>query len=376
MTRARLLTIVLLGAAAPLAGQGSDAVYARFNALSGFEFRAFSFDSGLSVDKASQWHVPIVFVAPLGRKLSVDLSTALVGSSLTTVGGTEHINGVTDTQLRLLYALQRDRLAASLLFNLPTGQHSVTSPQFAVSGAVASTFLSFPVSALGTAFGVTGGLAYAARAGAWNLGLAGSVRYQGSYEPLSDATLTISSGIEGRLRAAFDRLIGSRTRLLVGLTGSTLSTDEYSGSGAVIPAGSYRPGRRIITDVGLVQVAGSTTLVLAAWDYYRLSGEATDSAGTTSTIKSENVLNVELRAGIRAGARFRIEPTAAFREYRTAGSLAGRLYTGGLNGSVGLSDHVTAQLGGRFDSGWVVGQAGGFARLTGAGASLMLRLQR
>jgi hypothetical protein len=368
-----LVAALVTGMGAPLRGQGSDALYARFNALSGMELRSFSFDSGLSVTRASQWHVPIVFVAPLGRKLAVDLSTAVVGSSLTTTSGTEKINGFTDTQLRFLYTLQRDRLAATLLLNVPTGQHSVTSPQFAVSGAVGSNFLSFPVSALGTAFGVTGGLAYAARAGAWNLGLGGSVRYLGAYEPFSDAALTYTPGIEARLRAGLDRLIGARTRILVGLTGSTFSTDEYTGGGSVVTAGSYKPGARIISDLGLVQVVGRTTFVLAGWDYYRLAGRQGDS---TATASKENVLNLELRAGFRASARVRLEPVVAFRQYQAAGALAGRLYTGGVRAEFGVSEHLAAQLGGRFDSGWVVAQEGGFATLTGLGASLLVRYQR
>jgi hypothetical protein len=65
-----------------------------------------------------------------------------------------------------------------------------------------------------------------------------------------------------------------------------------------------------------------------------------------------------------------------FRQYNPAGGLGGRLYTGGLGAFVGVSEHLSAQLSGRFDRGWVIGQAGGFANLTGLGASLLLRYQR
>lgn len=374
MPRSSLLFGLALFAAAPVAAQRSDALYPRINVLSGFEIRAFSFDSGLSVERASQWHVPIVFVTPVGRRLSVDLSTSYVGSTLKTSGGTtETINGFSDTQLRFLYTLQRDRLATSLLLNLPTGHHSVSTSQFAVSGAVGSNFLSFPVSGLGTAFGVTGGLAYAARAGAWNLGLAGSVRYLGSYEPFSDAGATYSPGLETRLRAGFDRLLGSRSRLLIGFTGSTFSTDEYSGSAGIVDASNYKPGTRFIGDLGFVHVAGRTTIVLSAWDYMRLAGHQAD---TTATETKENVLSVELRAAFPAGVRVRLEPMVAFRQYNPAAGLGGRLYSGGVTAYLGLTDHLSGQVGGRFDRGWVVGQAGGFAHLTGLGATVLLRYQR
>lgn len=359
--------------AASLAAQGSDAVYARVNALSGFEVRGFSFDSGLSVTRASQWHLPFAFVAPIGRRLSVDVSASYQSSSLTTLSGTETITGLTDTQVRLLYTLQPDRLAASLLFNLPTGQRSVPETTFAVSGAVGSNFLSFPVSGLGTAFGVTGGLAFAARAGAWNMGLAGSVRYLGSYEPFSDAAATYTPGIEGRLRAGVDRLVGARTRVLMGLTGSTFSVDEFTGTGAGLDTSNYKPGTRVIADLGVVHVVGKTTFTLAAWDYYRLAGSRNDS---TAIATKENVLNVELRVGVRASQRVQVVPLVAFRQYNPGGYRGGRLYSGGATVSVGVSDRVAAQVGGRFDSGWVVAEGGGFANLTGYGASVLVRFQR
>jgi hypothetical protein len=359
--------------AAGLAAQDSDALFARINALSGFEFRAYAFDAGLSVTRASQWHVPIAFVTPIGRRLSVDLSASYTGSSMTTAGGTETITGLTDTQLRLLYTLQPDRLAASLLINLPTGQKSVSESEFAVSGAVGSNFLSFPVSGLGTAVGVTGGLAYAARAGSWNLGLAGSLRYLGAYEPFSDVAATYTPGIEGRLRAGVDRLVGARTRVLVGLTGSTFSTDEFVGNAPGIDSTTYAAGPRVIVDVGVVHVVGTTTFSLAAWDYYRLAGSRDD---TTAAATKENVFNVELRARMRAGPRVQIAPMVAFRQHNPAEYLGGRLYSGGATVFLALSEHLSAQVGGRFDSGWVAVEGQGWANLTGYGANVLLRLQR
>lgn len=360
--------------AAGLAAQGSDAVYARVNALSGFEARGYRFDGSLPVLRQSQWHVPIAFVAPIGRRLSIDVSASYQSSSLTRTGGTETtITGLTDTQVRLLYTLQPDRLAASLLVNLPTGQRSVPVSTFDVSSAVASNFLSFPVSGLGTAFGMTGGLAFAARAGAWNVGLAGSVRYLGSYEPFSDTAALYTPGIEGRLRAGVDRLVGERTRVLMGLTGSTFSVDDFAGTGGGLDSMNYKPGTRIIADLGIVHVVGNTTFSLAAWDYYRLAG-STD--GVTAPATKENVLNVELRAGVRASQRVQVTPLVAFRQYNPDDYRGGRLYTGGASVSFSVSDRVAAQVGGRFDSGWVYARGRGFADVTGFGATVLLRFQR
>lgn len=375
--RRGLVVAPLLLWAAGLAAQGSDAVYARVNALTGFEVRGFSFGSGLSVRSASQWYVPFAFTAPVGQRLSVDVSASYVGTSLTTsTGSTETITGLTDTQLRLLYTLQRDRLAASLLFNLPTGQRPEST--LVVSGAVGSNFLSFPVSGLGTAFGVTGGLAFATRAGAWNLGLAGSVRYLGAYEPLSEVAATYTPPMEGRLRAGLDRLVGARTRVLVGLTGSTFSTDEFPGGGAGLDSSNYKPGARVIADFGLVHVVGKTTFTMTAWDYYRLAGRDARN-DSTATATKENVLNVELRAIVRASQRVQVAPLVAFRQHNPAGYLGGRLYSGGLMLYLGVSDRLSAQVGGRLETGWVYvvdAASTRFANLNGYGASVLLRFQR
>lgn len=376
MSGPRGLLVVLgvaFAVASPLAAQ-SDAFYSRLNVLTGFEARRFSFDSGLSVRSASQWHVPVALALPLGRRVSLDLSTSYVSSSLTTTAGTtQTINGLSDTQLRLLYTVRRDRLATSLLFNLPTGRHSVSTSQFTVTGAVGSNFLAFPVSALGTAFGVTGGVAYAARAGAWNLGLAGSVRYLGAYEPFSDQPATYTPGLETRMRAGLDRLIGPRTRILLGLTGSTFSTDELNATSAGTSVSStYKPGMRVIGDLALLHVAGRTTFTLVAWDYYRLAGRSGDS---TAAATQENVFNVEARARVAITPRMQLEPMAAFRQHNPDTYRGGRLYSTGMAAHWGISERLTAQVSGRFDWGWVAADEG-FATLTGSGATLLLRYRR
>jgi hypothetical protein len=238
---------------------------------------------------------------------------------------------------------------------------------------VGSNFLSFPVSGLGTGVGVTGGLAYATRMGSWNVGLAGSMRYLGPYEPFSDVVATYTPGLEGRIRAGVDRLVGARTRFLIGVTASSYSVDEFAGTGAGIPTTTYKGGPRLITDLGVVHVAGKTTFTLAAWDYYRFAGSRDD---TTAAATRENVFNIELRAGVRASPRVQIAPMVGFRQYNPDDYLGGRLYSGGATIYVGVSDHVSAQVGGRFDSGWTFAEGHGSANLTGYGASVLLRFQR
>ncbi|MGH7539049.1 MAG: hypothetical protein ACREMF_10455 [Gemmatimonadales bacterium] len=369
--RTRLVLASTLCLASSLAAQGSTALYTRWFGLSGFEFQSYSFSGNPGVERASQWSIPIVVVAPLGRHMSLDLTSHVAGTRITGAADAS-FTGLTDTQLRLLYTLNRDRAVASLALNLPTGKRSLSTSQFQVSSALGSNFLSFPVSNLGTAFGVTGGLAYAVRAGAWNFGFAGSARFAGSYRPFTDTSQNVfyNPGLEGRLRAGADRVIGERSRLLLGLTYSTFSTDEFSGTGT-LAAGFYNPGSRFIGDLGYAYSWGRTTLALTAWDYYRLGGR---SAGGSDT--KENVFNIDLRLARQLSQRVTLEPLVGFRQWSPADYRGGRLLTFGLNGRMSLSDRFSAITGARIGPGWVYQPGVGRSDVTATGVSVLIRYQR
>jgi hypothetical protein len=290
----------------------------------------------------------------------------------TYAGTTQTLSGLTDTQLRLLYTLSRDRLVGSVSFNLPTGAHAASTDQYQVAGAVGSSYLSFPVSNSGTAFGVTGGMAYAQRAGGWNVGLSGSVRYLGSYSPFSDNALSYRPGVEARVRAGAERGLGERSRLLLGATVSTFSTDMYTGSSALV-SGSYAPGTRVIGELAFVQVLGRSTLTLAAWDFYRLAG---DTSGISNPDTKENVLNGELRLTCPVARKLRIEPMIGFRQWNPSDYLGGRLGSGGVRVQAGLTDRWSAAAAGRYDAGWIFDRASGRASLQGYGVLLSLRYEQ
>jgi hypothetical protein len=359
--------------AAPLFGQASDALYARFTALSGWEARSYSFDPGIETKAASQWTIPVVVVAPLGRKASVDLTTHYVSGRVDTYsGGLATLSGFTDTQVRFLYTVNRDRLVGTLSFNLPTGNHSLSPSEFEVAAALGSNYLSFPVANVGTALGMTGGLAYAERLGAWNVGVSSSLRYLATYQPFANDTLSYKPGLEGRIRAGADRLIGQASRLLVGLTVSTFSTDTYSGSSGLL-GGWYSPGTRVIGELGFVRVVGRSTVSFSAWDYYRPAGLT--NAGSNPDTK-ENVLNGELRVTYPVSPRVQLEPMVAFRQWSPADYRGGRLKSGGVLARAALTDRLSTTIAGRYDGGWILARGHGFAFLQGYGASVFLRYER
>ena len=370
--RTRLVLLAMGAGAAPLTAQGASALYTRWNALTGFEYQRYHFSDSIGVNKvtaASQWSLPLVIVAPIGRQMSLDLTTHIAHNEVS--GPTSQtFTGLTDTQLRLLYTLGRDRSVASLSVNLPTGKNSFSTTQFTVASSMSSPFLSFPVSSLGTGFAVTGGLAYTVPTGGWNLGFAGSVRYVASYQPFSDQPVTYNPGLEGRLRVGADRVIGQRARLLVGATYSTFSTDQFSGSGIV--SGWFNPGPRFIVDAGYGYSWGRTTLSFGAWNFYRAAG----SSGGPGADSKENVLNAELRVGRQLTPRLVLEPLVAFRQWNPGNIRGGRLYTFGLNARFGINDQFSGQASARFGPGWIFDPGNGRTDLTATGISVFVRYQR
>jgi hypothetical protein len=316
--------------------------------------------------------------------MSADLTAHYASATVSSTGQPDQkLSGLTDTQLRLLYTLNRDRAVASLSFNLPSGQHTLNTQQFTVYGAVGSNYLSFPVSDFGTAFGVTGGVALAMPAGAWNVGLSGAVRYTGSYTLFSDtagAGQGYKPGVEFRGRLGADRLVGQKSRFLLGLTASTFSTDELSGpSTTSVVSGKLAPGLRVIGDLGWASALGSSTLTVGVWDYYRVQGTFTDAV-TDSALKtpSENILNAEARWAITATPRLTVAPLLSVRNWMVAGSSGGTYVGGGVAARFGLTDQFSANLEGRYSSGKALDQQQSPAQLvsfTGASVQVMLQYQ-
>lgn len=380
MLRTVVVAFLMCAAAGTLHGQSSDALYTRWAGYTGFQFQSYSI-SGAAPSKSTEWAIPFVMVAPLGDRMSADLTGHYANAKVSTSRQPDAtLNGLTDTQVRLLYTLNRDRAVASLSFNLPTGKHTLTSQEFGVYGAIGSNYLSFPVSDFGSAFGVTGGIALAVPAGSWNVGLSGAVRYTGSYTLFADtagAGQGYKPGVEFRGRLGADRLVGQKSRLLLGLTASTFSNDQLSGpSSATVVSGKLAPGLRVIGDAGWASALGSTTLTIGVWDYYRVHGTFTDTANTAFQTPSENILNAEARLTFAASPRLSVAPLVSVRNWSVGGQSGGTYFGGGLAARFGLSDQFSAGLEGRYSSGKALDQQAVPATLVSfTGATLQLLVQ-
>lgn len=240
----------------------------------GGQWREYRLGSGAGASRVRQWVIPVGATFGTGR-FTLDAGTSYAVSSLGQVGATDReVSGLTDTQVRATYVFGRDLLVASMMVNLPTGRSKASAEDFPVLGAISSAFLPFPVGSYGSGFSATSGLAVAVPAGLWSMGLAGSLRWTGEFTPYIDANgpFTYQPGIEGRIRAGVDRIVG-RSRVTAGLTYSTFGTDQFA-SGATT-TGVYRPGNRWIAEVGGVAPVGrSATLSVFGWHYLRVNGDS------------------------------------------------------------------------------------------------------
>src|SRR4029077_4776243 len=127
LQRTAVVALLISAGAGSLHGQASDALYTRWAGYTGFLFQSYSLASPAG-SKTSEWSVPVVLVAPLGDRMSADLTAHYASATHNNGAGAsdQTLSGLTDTQLRLLYTLNRDRAVVSLSINLPTGQHNLT----------------------------------------------------------------------------------------------------------------------------------------------------------------------------------------------------------------------------------------------------------
>ncbi len=275
----------------------------------------------------SEFSLPLYAAMPLTPSFSVDLGTAWVDSRVTqsASGGTAHsnISGLTDTQLRGTYVFGTDFIVITGGVNLPTGQSTVTQQQALAASLIGSDFLAFPISNMGTGFGVTAGVALARPLGDWNVGGGASVKRSSQYDPIDAVggpTLHYQPGNEYRLRAGLDRGVGTG-HVALGLTYSRFGDDNLGGS-------IYNTGDRYLTTFSYDTAARGGTLTVSAWNLFRAGGTIADG----TFLGHENIGNVGASYGVPAG-RTVVEP-----------NIEGRLWTQSDNAAASALTTVGVRL--------------------------------
>lgn len=359
-----LVAVALLRANA-LAAQ---ALAERPETFVGAEFRVLSFERLPSLKRLRQLTVPIGVILPLGR-FRLDVSSAFVSTELTRTDSTQQqVDHLTDTQVRGAYVFGRDAVVATVVLNLPSGPRDASARDYAVIGAVSPALLGFPVAAYANGFSATGGLAAAVPAGRWSLGIAGSLRLSSRFTPYVDSTgpITYKPGIEGRIRAGADGLVGS-SRVSVGFTYSTFGDDQFGSGGSA--RGEYRPGPRWLAETALLAPIGSSSLNLSLWNFHRTAGDTTGA----SARNRENLAAAELSISIPLGPAVTIEPALSGRFSKPEAG-RGRLLGAGAGFRIELSERVSLIPTARYDAGWVESAQGFRSNMSGGYGSVFLRI--
>ncbi len=335
--------------------------------VAGAEFRRFKIGDDSTGATVRQSVVPFGAVATLGRFV-VDIGGGYASSTLS-LGprGERTLSGLTDTQVRGSLTLGRDLAVVTVMLNLPTGLDRLTLADFPVLGAISSSFLALPVNAYGSGFSATSGLALALPAGAWNVGLAGSVRVSSRYTPFDDPTgvLSYRPGVEGRIRVGVDRSIG-RSRIEGGFTYSTFGTDQYSSGTAA--EGLYQPGPRWIGEASVTAPVGRRALLtLSGWHFQRSQG---DTVGVV-VANAEKLTAGDAILRIDQGPRVSVQLGLGAR-WTSQGPATGWMGGGEVGLGLELGGGLTLSPAARIDTGRLevsgVGQS-----IKGIGGSVFLR---
>lgn len=362
---AALVAVIALSTHGPVRAQAFEDGSAL---AGGVEVRSLSFARLAAARRLRQISTPLGATLSFGR-VTLDVGTAWVSTRLDRADGTHHtVSDLTDTQVRAALVFGRDAVVATLAANLPTGPAAASARDYSVIGSVSPAFLGFPVPVYASGFSMTGGLAAAMEAGAWSIGLAGSLRLSGRFTPYEDLNGPISykPGLEGRARIGADRIIGS-SRLSLGFTLSTFGTDAFGSGGAT--TGQYRPGTRMTAEAALQAPLGSTVVNLGVWNFYRSSGDTS----SVSVGNQENLLGGIAALSIPAGPRLVLEPLIEGRLWNPS-SGSGRWLGAGLGLTLRLGDAVTLRPTGRYDRGSVEDPSGSSSGLSGWQASVLLQV--
>jgi len=244
-------------------------------AATGALFQSYTFKSAdkVDLDKVSLLTVPISVRAVLGDRFDVTVNGAYASAKLTHANGQESsLSGLTDTEIRLTYALRQDHIRLSAIALAPTGKEKLTADQLDVSGVIAADLLPFAISNWGTGGGIGVNAALAIpKSDATSFGLSAGYAVARDFEPLDATTFAYRPGNQLQLHAAADHTIGSSMKGSLQLTYLHYSQDQADG------ANLYQAGDRLQGVGSLAFTAGTNSAGIVYAGYLRRQrGKYTD----------------------------------------------------------------------------------------------------
>lgn len=335
------------------------------SAIGGPQYVNYKISISGAAKSVTQLSIPIAVIVPITDRLTLDVSSAWADSRVSSNGTeTSKINGLTDTQVRGNFSMFDGTAIFTLGVNVPTGMYKVPDAQQEAAGQIGNDFLLYPVSSMGSGGAVTGGVAVARTAGAWNLGLGGSFRYSQPFDAyeIQNAVLRFEPGSETRLRLGADRAVGYG-RLSLAATYSAFTDDKADST-------TFATGARTLGQASFYwPTDNGNDWTISVWDLYRAQGQQIGTAAP-----SENISNLNVAYGMYFGDVY-VQPSLEGRAWTRDGEKAGTTGAGGVRlrfDAMGMSINpsVTYSIGSVYPAG-----GGSSIDVSGLRFSLLVRWQ-
>ncbi len=139
-------------------------------------------DAGQTITEASQLLMPLSGFVPLDENFEMKFFIANASNTAEFDGSESDLNGISDARIQFNRSFSDDRMILSLGLNLPTGKKELTDDEQAVTQALSTNYLGFPLRRLGEGFNMN--VLFGAATSSDNIRLGGSILYEitGSYD--------------------------------------------------------------------------------------------------------------------------------------------------------------------------------------------------
>jgi len=192
---------------------------------SGLHYQSWSRDGHADISELS---IPLVFIWPMSRKMSLDVVTGSGFASLADDAGS--LSGLTDVKIRASYIIGDEAALLTVGVSAPTGQTGLDEDQQEVSNSLAQSALSFRTPNFGQGLDVNLGLAMARKMGETVFGLGVGYLLKGEFTPSLGGD-AYTPGSELSLTIGLDRkLMDGDAKLTLDAIYTLYSDDEQAGT--------------------------------------------------------------------------------------------------------------------------------------------------
>ena len=300
-----LLLAVLLLAGTPLQAQEMHTRFFRDVTVgSGIHFQRWSGEGDLSVRELS---IPVTFIMPVSKRLSLDVVT---GSGFATLdqGGSSDLNGLTDTKIRASLIVGDELALITAGVNTPTGKKELSAEEQQVSNFLSQNALRFSTPNFGQGLDVNVGVATAKKVGETVVGIGVGYLLKGEFTPREGGG-DYKPGAEISLTAGLDRkVMAGDGKVTVDAVYTIYGEDELNG------AKTFQSGNKL-----MLQGQGILNTRAATWRLYaieRTKGKNTShSGGRASEFSNGNQFEAGVSVLKTSSGKIGLRGLADFRLY-------------------------------------------------------------